>query len=369
MNKRWAVIMAGGSGERFWPLSRRLRPKQLLPLAADSRTLLEEAVTRATPLIPEDQVLIATSRILQEPVRACGCVPGENVLAEPSKRNTAGCLAYVAAEFLARFGDVARDFTLAVLTADHQIGESDRFLATLDTALSLAEQEPAIVVIGVPPSRPETGYGYIEMAENAAPLDTGTAEGQAFPVACFREKPDAATAQSYLETGRFLWNSGMFFWKLSTFLDELALASPAHAVAIPRMAQALRLDDAVGLEAAFNALADISIDYALMEKARRVAVVPATFAWDDIGSWDALDRSHPKDADGNVTSGNPVLVDTRDCIVYNEAGAERIAVAALGVQDLAIIVSEDAILVIPKDRAQEVRKIVDQLKQRDAKQL
>lgn len=361
--------MAGGSGERFWPLSRKLRPKQLLNLTSPDHSLLAEAVSRLLPVIPAARVLIVTGAHLVQPIRAARVgVPDENVVAEPCKRNTAGCLAFAAALVCQRFG-AAAEVTMAVVTADHQIEDAARFQATVATALAAAEQHDALVTIGVRPTRPETGYGYIEFADSATSVAGGTPDIPVFPVVCFREKPDLATAQQFLSTGRFLWNSGMFFWRVSTFLAETAAANPQTARTIEALVQALRAGDPAQLAAMFATLPDISIDYALLEKARRVLAVRADFPWDDIGAWDALARTFPADAAGNVTAGNPVLVDTRNCIVYNEPGTAAMAVGVIGMENVAVIVAGDAILVVPKDRAQDVRAIVAELKKRGAAQL
>lgn len=370
-HRRICVIMAGGSGERFWPLSRRLFPKQLLRLTHPDRNLLEETVQRIAPLIPPRDVFIATTRDLLDVIRRSGAggVPDENVLAEPCKRNTSGCLAWVAAQILARFGGQAGGFSMAVLSADHLIPDAARFRETVDAALSLAEKNEALGVLGIAPTRPETGYGYIEIPEDAAPIEETASGVQTFPVARFREKPDAPTAAEFVATGRYLWNSGMFFWTLSAFLGELEPASPAIVKAIRAMAAALESGDEARASRVFETLESVSIDYALMEKARRVQVTRAAFAWDDIGAWDSLDRTRARDADGNVCIGDPVMVASRGCIVYNEPGAERMAVAAVGVENLAIIVAEDGVLVAPKDRAQDVREAVAILKARGAKQI
>ena len=367
---RVAVIMAGGSGERFWPLSRRLRPKQLLRLASPDRNLLEEAVERIRPLIPPERCFVATSTSLQEPIRAGRIgIPDENVLAEPCKRNTAGCLAYAAATVLSRLHCDPVHLSMAVLTADHLIPETGKFLACVEAALAAAERERALGVIGVPPTRPETGYGYIEIPEGAEPLAHSSAEHPVYPVHRFREKPNLETAEEFIATGHFFWNSGMFFWTLAAFLREMERASPSHAHAVRAMRDAMQAGAAAEVERVFAALPDISIDYALMEKARRVVMARAGFAWDDIGAWDSLDRTHPNDADGNVAIGEPVLVDTENCIVYNDCGPGKMAVAAVGVENLVIIVTQDGVLVIPKDRAQDVRKAVARLKENNAPQL
>lgn len=377
---RVAVIMAGGSGERFWPLSRQSRPKQLLRLASREQTMLEESIGRIAPLIPPERIFVATSRGLQEPIRqACAGRPEnptalamENIIAEPSKRNTAGALAYAAAAVLARHGEEnAARISMAVLTADHQIEGIEAFRATVEAALDAAEREGALVTIGIPPTRPETGYGYIEISENerAEARTPNNSQSPVYPVVRFREKPDLAAAREFIATGRFFWNSGMFFWRLDRFLEELAASAPAHAEATRAMAAAMRAGDEAEVERVFNALTDISIDYALMEKAGKVMMARAGFGWDDVGAWDALDRAWPHDSAGNVASGDPVLIDTRDSIVYNAPGAAKMAVAVIGVEGLVVVVSEDGVLVVPKDRAQDVKRAVTELKKRGAGQL
>ncbi len=366
---RIAVIMAGGTGERFWPLSRTARPKQLLCLTRPDLSLLEEAIERISPLIPPERILIATSATVAAPIRAALAssvlgVPAENIIVEPAKRNTAGALAFAAAHAAARWPD--RSVSMAVLTADHCIGLPDRFRATVAGALDAAERERALVTIGVVPDRPETGYGYIEIAAGAA---AAAGDIQVLPVASFREKPDCATAEQFVASGRFLWNSGMFFWTIEAFLGELERAAPAHATASREMAEAIAAGDEAATAKIFEGLEDVSIDYALMERAGRVLVARAEFPWDDVGAWDALARSFPADAMGNVALGEPILIDTRDTIVYNEPGAGEMAVAVLGVEGLVVVVSKDGVLVAPRERAQEVKKIVGELKRRGGGQI
>jgi len=377
--RRAAVIMAGGSGERFWPLSRRLRPKQLLNLTSPEQSVLAEAVDRIAALIPTSDIYIATGEHLLEPIRDARLgIPPENVLAEPCKRNTAGCLAYATAQLLARYGtperpprspELQRAISMAVLTADHLIGEPPLFLETIDTLLRVAEHHHALGVIGVAPTRPETGYGYIESKTD----DPLTPEGgvQVYPVAAFHEKPDAERARLFMQSGAHLWNAGMFFWNVADFMEELAVAFPHYAEATLDMADALIQGDDDRVRALFAALPDISIDYALMERAQRVVVARAEFTWDDIGSWPALERTYPADDAGNVTAGEPLLINSRNCIVYRDAACagKDIAVAVVGAQDLVVVVTEDAILVTPKSCSQDVKLAVTEIKNRGGRQV
>jgi len=367
---RIAVIMAGGVGERFWPLSRRHRPKQLLNLTSPTSSLLAESVARITPLIPAENVFVVTGRHLQPVIREAEVgIPAENVVAEPCKRNTAGCLVYAAAVALARYPVDADRISMAVVTADHLIADRNKFLGTVSAALQAAESQDALVTIGIQPTRPETGYGYIEIPEQAQPAPGGSADFPVYPVRRFCEKPDASTARRFVETGRFLWNSGMFFWRISSFVAEFEQVNPEIAAAARGIRAALESGDQAGAERVFETLPDISIDYALMEQARRVLVAPGAFPWDDVGAWDALDRTFPRDARGNVAVGDPVLIDSRNCIVYNDPGAERTAVAVVGASDMVVVVTEDGVVVAPKARAQEVRAAVTQLRERGAAQL
>lgn len=358
--------MAGGSGERFWPLSRSLRPKQFLRMDGSKNTLLEQAIEAVEPLIPARDIHIATGSALADATRALlPHIPGTNYILEPERRNTAGCLILAAARFLAS-GDT--NATIAVLAADHRIADVGRFREVIRTALGAAEREDALVTLGIAPDRPETGYGYIEAGDETIVVP-GSGGVEVHPVSHFREKPDRDTAAAYIATGRFLWNSGMFFWRLNVFLHELETASPGLARAAYDMADAMMRGDGDGLDHLFRALPAISIDYALMEKAKRVLVVRADFGWDDIGAWDVLDRTAERDGMGNVAIGDPVVVDCRDCIVMNRQDSREIAVAAVGIEGLAVIVTDDAVLVIPKDRAQDVRKAVEELKKRGATQV
>ncbi|MDZ4858758.1 MAG: mannose-1-phosphate guanylyltransferase [Candidatus Hydrogenedentes bacterium] len=366
--QRVAVVMAGGSGERFWPLSRRTRPKQLLKLTSPDDTMLAEAVARMTPLVPIEHIYVITGEHLVEPIRASGLpLPAANILAEPAKRNTAGALAYTAAALLARYGGDGSNISLAVTTADHDIREPDLFRMTVDAAMSSAERDDVLVTLGIVPTRAETGYGYIQIDDETTSRIFNTVS--VTPVRAFHEKPSRERAEDFIAQGNYFWNCGMFFWRISTFLGELDHARPALAQAVRDMTSSMRANDHAMVRNIFGTLEDISIDYALMEHARRVSMARAEFPWDDVGAWTALDRSYSKDEHGNVVVGDPVVADSRDCIVYNDAGADAMAVGVVGVKDLVVVVTSDAVLVIPKDRAQDVRHAVQELKKRNGKQL
>lgn len=365
--QRVSVIMAGGSGERFWPLSRKDRPKQLLRLTSETETMLHEAVNRIAPLIPPEHVYVVTAEHLVAPIRAANVgIPAENVIAEPCKRNTAGCLSYAAAFLLAKYQIPPDRLTMAVTTADHVIGEPERFRETVRTAMETAERHDCLATLGVTPARPETGYGYIQISEMT--LESAS-EIPVFRVEAFHEKPDDQTAGDYVAAGNYYWNSGMFFWKVSTLVSELERLGSQFAGAIREMEQAFAKNDDAAVRAVFERLESISVDFELMEKTDRAAMVQADFPWDDVGEWTSLERSYPKDEKGNIALGDPIVEDCTGCIVYNEAGGEKMAVGVVGAENLVVVVSDDAVLVISKDRAQDVRKVVDTLKDRDSKYL
>lgn len=346
----WAVIMAGGSGTRFWPLSRRARPKQLLPLGGSDRSLLAETVERIRPLIPPERVIVVTAEHLADATRAeLPEVPPENVLAEPSARNTAPCVGWAAAHVRRR----DPGGLLAILAADHHMGDPAGFRAILERALGAA-REGHLVTIGVRPTRPETGYGYLELGE---PLAEGVYRARRFV-----EKPNRARAEQFLAARNYLWNSGMFFFRADAILAAIATHLPGLGEALARFddaARAGREDEVVRAE--YGTLPSISIDHGVMEKAAEVAVVPGDFGWSDVGSWTTAWELAPKDAQGNAASSDAVLVDAENNYVRGAAGK---IIALVGVDDLVIVDTPDALLVVKRDRAQDVRAVVEALKAR-----
>ncbi len=351
---RYAVIMAGGTGERFWPVSRKDRPKQLLRLTHPEETLLEEAVNRIAPLIPVDHVILATGRSLQQPVRDADLVPDDNVIAEPNKRNTLGCLAWIAASLMAKHPGEEASVSMAVLTADHKIEEPQLFRHTVDRALTTAEKTHGLVTIGIKPTRPETGYGYVELGQM---IEAGSPA--AFRAESFREKPDFDTAQHYVEAGNYVWNSGMFFWTLRGFLGEMSRANPEVYQTILSMAKLLQEGNGAAAEQAFDTLPSESIDYALLEKASQVYSLAGEFPWDDVGAWDALERSMPLDERANVVQGSAMVVDTSGSIVYNDC--DGVLVTTVGIHDLIVVVTGNAVMICNKSEAQRVKEILQKL--------
>lgn len=348
----YVVIMAGGSGERFWPLSRMRKPKQLLALTSSSM-MIEEAIDRISPLIPHERILIITSEILRQPlIDALPQIPTSNVIAEPAKRNTAPCLALACSVIRAR--ENGSDALMAVLTADHFIGNADAFRADVSRALTFASTYDALVTMGIPPTRPETGYGYIHVGEpTAVPGVSHVLE--------FKEKPDAATALDYLRGGRYVWNSGMFFWRTEALRTAMMSVLQEVGYAIDVLTDDITTQNSGHLSEVFHALPDISIDYGVMERSHNVHVVPATFPWDDVGSWDALERMRHLDDAHNVVDGPTTLVDTERSIIVNAHGGEH-TVTTVGLRDVVVVVTADATMVCPKNRAQDVKRIVTELR-------
>ncbi len=343
------VVMAGGRGTRFWPRSREQRPKQFLPILGEA-SLLRQTVDRVLPGYGAERVYIATTTDLAGATRRLlPELPADNILAEPEGRNTAPCLALAMVTIAARNPEAV----MVVLSADHWIGDDARFLEDLEVAVDHANRTRELVTFGIPPAHPETGYGYIETA----------GEGRVRRAAAFREKPPLETAIAYLQSGRHFWNAGIFVWRVDDLRDELAAHAPGVLGPLADWAGAgSRPED---LPAAYGRCEATSIDYALLEKSSRVAVVPATFRWSDVGSWPALGAFQETDAEGNAVQGEAVLVDARDCAVY---GGSRL-VALAGVSGLIVVDEPDALLVTHRDHAQGVKNVVDELKRRGRKDL
>ncbi len=350
MAQRLAVVMAGGSGERFWPLSRPGQPKQLLKLTSPDETMLEEAVNRLIPLVGGDHVFISTSKALAEPISEAGVVPTPNILAEPIKRNTLGALVWTVASLVAAGFE---DATIAVVTADHLIGEPEKFRQTVAVALEVAEQTSGLVTIGITPDRAETGYGYIETSKaDQITLESGRF---AYRASSFREKPDQATAEEFVSSGNFYWNAGMFFFTVEGFKKEFKQAQPEVADVIDLIADALQKSDHNGAELAFARLPNLAFDYAVMERAKTVHCVPSDFPWDDVGAWDAIERSHACDDLGNVARGSTVMLDAKGCIVVNESS--EFFVGLVGVENVVVVATEHGVLVCDKSQVQRVRDV------------
>lgn len=348
----YALIMAGGSGTRFWPLSRSKRPKQLLPLAGGDRSLLATTVERIRPIIPPERVIIVTNDALAEATRdAVPDVPRANVLAEPIGRNTAPCVAW-AAHVIRRLDPEA---TIAVLAADHFNVDEDRYRAVVTQAL-VAAGAGALVTCGIRPTRAETGYGYLEMGERVG----GSDDLPVLRVSRFVEKPRRDKAEEFVAGGKHLWNSGQFFFRADAILAAVERHLPALATALASLSTATSLDEQTAIaRAAYPTLPSISIDHGVMEKAEQVLVVPGDFGWSDVGSWTTAWELAERSEAGNAGPSDAVFIDAKNNYV---GGTTQKIVALVGVDDLVVVDTEDALLVIPRERAQDVRLIVERLK-------
>jgi len=343
MSDCYAVIMAGGSGTRFWPLSRRSRPKQVLALGGEE-PLLAATVRRIAPIVPPERTLIVTAEHLADAIGALlPDVPTENILAEPTGRNTAPCIGWAAAHVRRR----DPDGVIAVLPSDHHIGDEPRFVEILRRSLTAAEGGD-VVTIGIEPTRPETGYGYIEVGEPVAP---GVHRALAF-----LEKPSRDRAEQLLAGGTHVWNSGMFFFRVGVILEAIDEHLPALSEGLRQLDVAAALgNEPAEVRRIYGQLPSVSIDHGVMEKAKRVLVVPGRFGWSDLGSWTTAWELEERDASDNGVTPDTIAVDARGCYVRT---SEKKIVALVGVRDLIVVDTEDALLVVPRDRAQDVRDVV-----------
>jgi mannose-1-phosphate guanylyltransferase len=345
----FAVILGGGAGTRLWPSSRRARPKQLLALGG-TESLLGAAVRRAQAFFGVDRTLVVTAADQEAAIRAAlPELPAENIIAEPVPRNTAAAVGLGAVVATRRGGP---DAVIAVFPADPFIGDEPAFERLV--RLATAEARQTIVTIGIRPTHAETGFGYLRLG---ARLPRAAAD-PVHEVGAFVEKPDRATAERYLASGEYLWNSGMFFLTARRMFEETRRHLPALGALLDAAVAADDLQPVI--DAGYPGAPAISIDNGIMEKASGLRVVPGEFGWNDVGSWAALNAVRPPDARGNVVLGGATLIDGDGNIVVAEEGAPFVGV--VGVQDLVVIATRDAILVIPKDRAQDVRQVVEAAK-------
>lgn len=333
----WGVLLAGGSGTRFWPLSSPRHPKQLLPLAGH-RSSAEEAVDRLAGFIPLDRLLVVTSDGLAEPLRATLDVPADNYLIEPRSANTGPALVWATVEALRRDPDA----TIISMHADWAIRDASAFVATAATALDTATRHRRLVTVGVVPSRPDTGFGYIIPGDR---LDAA-----ARTVDRFIEKPDAARALDLMASGAY-WNSGLFAWRATDLLAEVRSRTPEIAHYLPM----LEAGDIAGF---YRDVREVSIDVGVFERSDSVAVVPGDYAWDDIGTWEALARVRPRDRHGNVVYGAATLVDCSDCIVWNDGTAP---IVLSGIRDAVVVHANARTLVLDRTRAPDLKRTLDAL--------
>ena len=374
--------MAGGSGERFWPLSKQTNPKQLLKLINPDKTMLEESIDRILGIIPSENIFIITGEKILDKIKSIvKTIPEENIIAEPHKRNTAPCLALASSVILSKFKSQIQankniKIVTAVLTSDHIMTPVQKFQDDVNNALNFAAFNDSIVTIGITPTSPETGFGYIELGEkienDVDSINSINIVGEAnktetvenFIVNSFKEKPNLETAKSYLTQGNFLWNSGMFFYNIEYFNQELENNLNEVGGKINSMCEIISSQDSLlqGVKLTsdlFAQMPDISIDFGLLEKTKNVNVIKSNFNWDDLGSWDSVEKYLEKVGD-NAVKGNNLTIESKGNIIYNYSNDKMIAI--VGIDDLIIVNSDDVIMICPKDKAQDVKKIVSELK-------
>lgn len=344
-----ALIMAGGRGERFWPKSRKNMPKQFLSLTDDGKTMIQLTVERISSVVDMEDIYIATNKDYKELVRSqLPGIPEKNILCEPVGRNTAPCIGLGAVHMAKKYDDAI----MLVLPSDHLIKFNKMFLSVLKDSCDVAEKDRNLVTIGITPTYAETGYGYIK-------FDSHVMEGRAYKVDRFVEKPSLEVAKEYLETEEYLWNSGMFVWKLSSILYNLERFMPETFAGLKRIQASIGTPEEEDvLRKEFAQFQSQSIDYGIMEKAENIYTVPGTFGWDDVGSWLAVERIRKSNEMGNVVSGNIITVGTHNCIIQGE----KKLIAAVGLEDLIIVDTEDATLICAKDSTADIKKVLENLK-------
>ncbi|MDR2659427.1 MAG: mannose-1-phosphate guanylyltransferase [Spirochaetaceae bacterium] len=349
--KETALILAGGKGERFWPKSKKTLPKQFLSFTEDARTMIQLTVKRLAQIINYEDISIITNRDYVELVkRQLPQIPRENILVEPVSKNTASAIGFGAEIIKHRYGDAI----MMVLASDHLIKDEKSYLKTMRTAAKVAEDGENLVTIGITPTYPETGYGYIKFSKYEICNYPGV-----HTVKAFREKPDQQTAEEYFSSGQYLWNSGMFVWKISSVLKKFAEYLPDTYAGLEKIGSAIgKTDFERVLHDEFRAFKNESIDYGIMEKAEHIYAVPGNFGWDDMGNWLAMERINNINEDNNTVAGDVITIGTRDSIII---GGKRL-VATVGLENMIVVDSDDAVLICKKEKSQEIKKVIENLK-------
>jgi len=351
-----AVIMAGGRGTRFWPLSREKRPKQFLPITSH-RTMIEETVERLLPLVPYSSIYTISDGAQAKLIRRLlPRLPGKNVLVEPQGKNTAASLILATARVYLRNPRAV----VAALCADHLISERDVFLRKLEASTEAAAMQEAIVTFGIPPTYPATGYGYIQISRHKVQNFRGESF---YPVRRFKEKPGLEQAREFVADGRHFWNSGMFIWRADVFAQKLERFAPEFYPYWERILRAQKKKDDNAIRTIFKEIPAMSIDYALMEKVEGVLMNRGNFGWSDVGSWSSLAEIWTKDDTGNALYGDSLIIDSSGCLLYSP----HKLTALIGLKDVIIVDTKDALLVCRKDQDQRVRHVIEALKKKKAR--
>lgn len=356
-----SVILAGGSGTRFWPMSRAKLPKQVLNISGND-VMINETIQHCLSFIPRESHYIVTASSQADTIREVLMegVPRENILEEPCQRNTAPCILYAALRLKKKLeGEGQADGVMCVFPSDHYITDSGGFSRIMERAVELADQSGKLITLGIKPTFPSTGYGYINFGDQEG------AEGF-YSVQEFIEKPSYDRAVQYAADGKYLWNSGIFIWKISTILQNFQRYLPRIYDRMMPWYEAIGTErEKETLDRIYPTLQKISIDFGILERSDEVLVCPADIGWNDVGSWDALGAIFPPDEKGNILRAeNSVLLDTTDCIVYSE----KQLVSAIGLNNMIVVSTGDALMVCPKSKAQDVKRIVDELSRREMTQ-
>lgn len=353
----YAVIMAGGKGTRFWPLSREKRPKHLLNITGE-KTIIQYTVDRLTPLVAKEKIMIVTGASHAGEIREqLTQLPAENILVEPVGRNTAPCIGLAAMHIRKKDPDAV----MAVLPSDHLIADTEPFIASLMAAREMAKTRDCLVTIGIRPRWAETGYGYMERGAVTATVG----ETKIYQVKSFREKPNVKTAEKFLKDGNFFWNSGMFIWRASTLLDMIRKLLPDLYEGLLTIGEAIGTGrEAQVLAEIYGGIEPVSIDYGVMEKAPDVVMLEGDFGWNDIGSWDALWDVLEKDAKGNAVRGKVIRSGASNCLVHSPGKM----VTLVGVEDLIVVETDDSLLVCRRGASQDVKKVVEHLEEKGLKE-
>jgi len=349
----YAVIMAGGSGTRLWPRSRKKKPKQLLDIVS-SKTMIQDTVERLSPLIDGSHMMIVVGELhFQEIDQQLAEIPTENIIVEPEGKNTAPCIGLAAVRIRAQ----EKNAVMVVLPSDHLIMNASRFRKVIKGATEYARRSDALITLGIEPIFPETGYGYIQIGKKI-----GTSQGEdVYKVLAFKEKPTQTVAKRFLKSDKYMWNSGMFVWKTETILKQIQKNLPDLYKGLMKIEASFgKSNESAVLKKVYGSIESESIDFGVMEKAKNVALLKGDFGWSDIGSWSAMEQLWPKNEDGNFLNADVVSIESTGNIIHST----KKLVAVIGLKDIVIIETEDALLVCAKERAPEVRQVVDELKKR-----